>query len=1422
MSLNPIYRPQEVARLLDGLYKQSPEKCIQKLQEMKANGVPEKALIIVMQKMHSKVIAEYVRREYIHPLLKETGRNNDQEQLKRIIDLLCPVLGEDKTKKVLDTALNNVLKDRSLLKWLNEKELKKCCGEIRAAVDTLFKKVSTVPYHEADTALFGNNSVNLQIEYKAGKYYAGGTAEKLGIPCDSLEEAATLEKILNEDPGKINFGISENGKSFCITIIGQDTKILITKKDFATFKRLMLEAWEKKYGKNSMEYQVIALLDADVKKDHISFTIGGGQVKAHSLAEVKENFRQFYVGVRYGKGDHPYGNALDLVGRFAEKKDQQRVLLAMCDLFMNKDIVPEGEEPGVYSFTKIFYWLGMFGGVEHLPDNSGITAAVKKKDPAAFDKAIDTLRYNVTMALKYSAGAPGDVMKYFHELIAVFQKLGVDIKPLLAYAIVETENSWGTMENKVILAALKKELGLPPAEEFSWSKVKDILWENFTGAFTYTGQTDEFKTEYLSIKMLHGKRTTMTVFDAYASKFFLDCDLLLMDKPKFLQDLMTQKDKLDISELTKAGVDTSNYESLVVQPFYYISPKGEKIGILLIGGKDSSGGYTFVNANSGRKFTGRTPEEALYTGKSSFYNRSFLEPGGQLGYKASGSYAVVSHPVEYPDHDIGLGTINGQTIDKTKRILEAGGIILGVVAAGLTTYASGGTAAPAWVSFAASIASSVSAASFLTGSGIELAQVVEKMTAGEKGHGEELAMSILMSTLFFLGTARSVRVIEAKAPQLYASLVKAEQLLNVTVLADMGITSADALLSKDPAKLAGMIQNLMILIAFHASSKAGSSFSVKARTAIYKKGAGIDACFKKSAKERPKEYCARIEKMLKNDPALVARLEAEVVGGAKIRVSVKKVAENGDVPNGTEDFLPQDGGAVEKYTVNMTEKQLLSLLERAKKEGPLSGQEKEIIEAYEKSRQKDSRTVLLGKDFVSTSLKGTHMHAAVLSKEFVAELEKSDGLLTAAQVKKLQISEQDIMIAKANGGTIDIGFRTHDGTHIITLKVEQISASGKIACRMLRMVRAGNSMRVAEQKLFRSAEEGPFELFSDMPENIYGGFYQLVRKNSLGSQSLFDAKGMFRTELFEKYSVEELCSMFRKAMDETEYFKMNPYAKEAKNYILQNDVLPRIIELLRSEPEAFSQKGRAAFKLREKMIEDVDSLPGVTAENRTAVIREIELKLTPNNMKELANGEVNIVYELTLTTIDRSFLVAIRRPLEANSGQKRINASPLDYATQFKTQQQIYGAMEKARQEHPEKNYARIPQPYFLDVTSDTIVMELIKPSYRLADLGVNVPDDVYRALKPQIYERLKNTLDHWETGNDGNVLFRHHDLHAGNILITLNPDMTLKDIYIIDFDFSRYCPGPEESHYIIKKESNMGVKKETFPDDREVLGKIK
>ena len=59
MILNPTYLPQEFARLLDALYKKSPEKCIQKLQEMKANGVPEKTLIIVMKAMHSKVIAEY-------------------------------------------------------------------------------------------------------------------------------------------------------------------------------------------------------------------------------------------------------------------------------------------------------------------------------------------------------------------------------------------------------------------------------------------------------------------------------------------------------------------------------------------------------------------------------------------------------------------------------------------------------------------------------------------------------------------------------------------------------------------------------------------------------------------------------------------------------------------------------------------------------------------------------------------------------------------------------------------------------------------------------------------------------------------------------------------------------------------------------------------------------------------------------------------------------------------------------------------------------------------------------------------------------------------------------------------------------------------------------------------------------------------
>jgi len=49
--------------------------------------------------------------------------------------------------------------------------------------------------------------------------------------------------------------------------------------------------------------------------------------------------------------------------------------------------------------------------------------------------------------------------------------------------------------------------------------------------------------------------------------------------------------------------------------------------------------------------------------------------------------------------------------------------------------------------------------------------------------------------------------------------------------------------------------------------------------------------------------------------------------------------------------------------------------------------------------------------------------------------------------------------------------------------------------------------------------------------------------------------------------------------------------------------------------------------------------------------------------------------------------------------------------------------------------------------------------------------------------------------------LFRHHDLHERNVLVVLNAEGELADVYIIDFDFSIYKPRAEDSNYVIRRE---------------------
>ena len=297
-------------------------------------------------------------------------------------------------------------------------------------------------------------------------------------------------------------------------------------------------------------------------------------------------------------------------------------------------------------------------------------------------------------------------------------------------------------------------------------------------------------------------------------------------------------------------------------------------------------------------------------------------------------------------------------------------------------------------------------------------------------------------------------------------------------------------------------------------------------------------------------------------------------------------------------------------------------------------------------------------------------------------------------------------------------------------------------------------------------------------KDIYTTLIQAVLADCQGSNQLFDRNGVFLPR--EQSGISDLL---------WELIELTPYYKRHEK---DEDFLGRldsrlgsIIEKLYQEPNALHpHKSNVAYGFRN----DLEGLLlgsglEVFSEDTRKAVREI----CPSDIKHLKSGNYNAVYHINCPEL-ASYVIAIRMP---HANPKR-SPRPKPYDSQFEIHTKIYEAMSQVQEQNKQKKYAKIPKPYFstpLGPQTECLVMEKIEGAVELAEFVENKSN---QSLLPEILEILKNTLEYWKTGNQGSILFKHNDLHMGNVLIkTKNIDgrIQVEDVFIIDFDFSRYDP---------------------------------
>ncbi len=297
----------------------------------------------------------------------------------------------------------------------------------------------------------------------------------------------------------------------------------------------------------------------------------------------------------------------------------------------------------------------------------------------------------------------------------------------------------------------------------------------------------------------------------------------------------------------------------------------------------------------------------------------------------------------------------------------------------------------------------------------------------------------------------------------------------------------------------------------------------------------------------------------------------------------------------------------------------------------------------------------------------------------------------------------------------------------------------------------------------------------------------------------FDRQGNFLVDKYSSNTFKEILESFSNKIFANDFAFAFPQGEKAREFMKNNVAAMEIaVRTLLVEPASISSIGYSVMAIKQDISNGVSQITSDLDEQQQ-IIDYIVNKLIPSDLKKFRQGNYNKIYKLAITGIGKEWLVAVRSPKTERERDNMGKGDPASFSIQLKTQASIYQDMIDIQESSPQRMYAHIPKPYFVSAFDKVMLMEFIDNSYNLDMLQKEIGYEALKDMAPEIYQRLKNTLDFWQTGNEGNVLFRHHDLHPGNVLISLNEDKNLKDVYIIDFDFSIYKPSIEKSNYFFE-----------------------
>jgi len=294
---------------------------------------------------------------------------------------------------------------------------------------------------------------------------------------------------------------------------------------------------------------------------------------------------------------------------------------------------------------------------------------------------------------------------------------------------------------------------------------------------------------------------------------------------------------------------------------------------------------------------------------------------------------------------------------------------------------------------------------------------------------------------------------------------------------------------------------------------------------------------------------------------------------------------------------------------------------------------------------------------------------------------------------------------------------------------------------------------------------------------------------------IFYPNGRFKKESVQKeFFIKEVFKFLKefqeKNRDETSI--RVPLEQLEKVLKSDSDILNFVFGIISTEPMAISDVGLTVKKIRDSIEERVVD---ITADpiKQEQIIDYVTNKLLSSDLQKYAEGTLNKIYKLEIDGVITPILIAVRLPLEKENmteEEKERRVWLNSYSAQIEIQEKLYDEMNKIQQQFPETNYAKIPEPYYSGIGGSFMTMEFVDNSFALGDICKKIHDpEQLKEFLVEVEDRLRNTLEFWSKGENGKPLFRHYDLHPGNILIKRDQEGAFEDVYIIDFDFSAFNP---------------------------------